>query len=318
MFSKHVPTKQDIIDAHARIKSQVHHTPILTSSSINKMAGCKLYFKCENFQKAGAFKFRGASNAVLTLNEEELKNGVATHSSGNHAAALALAAKMKNIPAYIVMPHTAPEIKKNAVESYGAKIIFCGPTLQSREELLAKVVEETGALFIHPYDNYSIIAGQATCAKEILEELTDLDFIIAPVGGGGLASGSCLSAKYFSDKTKVIGAEPKDADDAFCSLRDKTIYPSINPKTICDGLLTQLSKKTYSIISSNIREILTVEEEIIVSAMRMIWERMKIIVEPSSAVTLGTVLDNKEKFAGKKICLILTGGNVDLETLPWS
>jgi len=204
-------------------------------------------------------------------------------------------------------------IKRKAVEGYGAKIIFCEPTLQSREESLAKVVEETGALFVHPYDNYSIIAGQATCTKEILEELTDLDFIITSVGGGGLASGSCLGTKYFSNKTKVIGAEPKGADDAFRSIRDKTIHPSINPKTICDGLLTQLSKKTYSIISSNISKILTVDEEIIVNAMRMIWERMKIIVEPSSAITLGAVLDNREKFVGKKICLILTGGNVDLE-----
>lgn len=312
-----IPTKQDIIEAHERIKRQVHHTPVLTSSSINKIAGCKIYFKCENFQKVGAFKFRGASNAVLSLEKDDLQKGVATHSSGNHAAALSLAARMKNIPSYIVMPHTAPQIKKRAVENYGAQITFCEPTLQSREENLAKIVAETGAAFVHPYDNYSIIAGQATCGKEILEELHNLDFVVAPVGGGGLLSGTCLSAKYFSPHTKIIGAEPKGADDAFRSLRDGVILPSVNPKTICDGLLTQLSERTFNIIRNHVEEIITVDEDSIINAMKMVWERMKIIVEPSSAVTLGAVLDNKEKFAEKKIALILSGGNVDLENLPW-
>ena len=317
MILENEPTKQDITEAHERIKNQIHRTPILSSSSINKIAGCKLYFKCENLQKVGAFKFRGASNAVLSLSNDELQKGVATHSSGNHAAALASAAKMKNVPAYIVMPRTAPQIKKIAVQGYGAKIIFCEPTLQAREETLAKVVEETGATFIHPYNNYSVIAGQATCAKEIIEENTDLDFIITPVGGGGLSSGTCLSAKYFSEKTKVIGVEPLGADDAFRSLRDKTIYPSANPNTICDGLLTSLGEKTFTILSRDISEILTVSDEAIVAAMRIIWERMKIIVEPSSAVTLAVVMENKEKFAGKKIALILSGGNVDLAKLPF-
>lgn len=318
MFLEHEPTKQEIIDAHQRIRSQIHHTPVLTSSSINKIAGCKLYFKCENLQKVGAFKFRGASNAVLSLNENEIKNGVATHSSGNHAAAVSLAARMKNVPAFIVMPHTAPEVKKNAVEGYGAKIIFCEPNMKSREESLAKVIEETGAAFIHPFNNYTVIAGQATCAKEILEELTDLDFIITPVGGGGIASGSCLSSKYFSSKTKVIGAEPEGADDAFRSLRDNVIYPSIKPKTICDGLLTNLCEKTFDILKKELQEIITVSDEQIIAAMRLIWERMKIIIEPSSAVTLAAVLKNRDKFLGKKIALILTGGNVDLEKLPWN
>lgn len=317
MILEHEPTKEDIFEAHERIKRQIHRTPILTSSLINSIVGCEIYFKCENFQKVGAFKFRGASNAVLSLNKEELQQGVATHSSGNHAAALALAAKMKFVPAYIVMPRTAPEIKKIAVEGYGAKIIYCEPTLQAREEALAKVVDETGATFIHPYNNFSVIAGQATSAKEILEELTDLDYIIPPVGGGGLSSGTCLSAKYFSTKTKVIGAEPSGADDAFKSLHDKTIYPSVNPKTICDGLLTSLGEKTYSILSRELETILTATEESIIEAMRLMWERMKIIVEPSSAVTLAVVLENKEKFAGKKIALILSGGNVDLTKLPW-
>jgi len=318
MILEHEPNKQDITEAHERIKKHIHRTPILSSSLINSIADCEIYFKCENFQKVGAFKFRGASNAVLSLSSNELQRGVATHSSGNHAAALALAAKMKKVPAYIVMPRTAPEIKKIAVEGYGAKIIFCEPTLQAREEALAKVVEETGATFIHPYNNCSVIAGQATCAKEILEEITDLDFIIPPVGGGGLSSGTCLSAKYFSNKTKVIGAEPEGADDAFRSLRDKTIYPSVNPKTICDGLLTSLGDKTYSILNQRLEAILTSSDESIILAMRLIWERMKIIVEPSSAVTLAVVMENKAKFAGKKIALILSGGNVDLAKLPWN
>lgn len=310
-------SKQDLIDARERIKNQIKRTPIFTSSSINSIVGCNLFFKFENFQKAGAFKFRGASNAVLSLEEKELKRGVATHSSGNHAAALALAAKMKNVPAYIVMPRTAPEIKKKAVEGYGAKIIFCEPTLKAREESLNKIIEETHATFIHPYDNYNVIAGQSTAAQEIFDELHDLDFIIAPVGGGGLLSGTSLSTKYFSPKTKVIGAEPKNADDAFRSFYEKKICPSINPQTICDGLLTQLSEKTFEIISENVSEIITAKEESIIEAMKLIWERMKIIVEPSSAVTLAIILENKEKFSQKNIALILSGGNVDLTKLPF-
>ena len=311
------PTKQDILEAHERIKSQIHRTPLLISESLNKMFGCKLYFKCENLQKVGAFKFRGASNAVLSLPQSELVKGVITHSSGNHAAALSLAARMKNVPAYIVMPATAPEIKKRAVAGYGAQITFSEPTVKSREEKAAEIVSKTGATFIHPYDNYTIIAGQATCAKEIFEEVDDLDYVISPVGGAGLVSGTCLSANYFSSNTKVIGAEPKGADDAYRSLRDKTIYPSINPKTICDGLLTQLCDKTYSILNKYLSEIITVEDESTIRAMKLIWERMKIIVEPSSAITLGVVLDNPEKFSNKKVGLILSGGNVDLDKLPW-
>ncbi|MBM4171907.1 MAG: pyridoxal-phosphate dependent enzyme [Ignavibacteria bacterium] len=311
------PTEEDIISAQQRIKNQIHRTPILTSKSLNEIFGCQMFLKCENFQKVGAFKFRGASNAVLCLADNELKNGVVTHSSGNHAAALSLAAKMKNIPAFIVMPRTAPEIKKTAVAGYGAKITFSEPTVKSREETAAKIIAETGATFVHPYDNYTIIAGQATCAKEVFEELNDLDFLISPVGGAGLVSGSCLSAKYFSHKTKVIGAEPKGADDAFRSLRDKTIYPSVNPNTICDGLLTQLCDKTYSILNKYLSEIITVDDSSTLKAMKLIWERMKIIVEPSSAITLGVVLDNPEKFSGKKIGLILSGGNVALNKLLW-
>ncbi|MEW6006468.1 MAG: pyridoxal-phosphate dependent enzyme [Stygiobacter sp.] len=310
-------TKERLIEARERISNQVKRTPILTSSSINKILNANIFFKCENFQKVGAFKFRGASNAVLSLNEKEMINGVATHSSGNHAAALALAAKMKNIPAYIVMPKTAPEIKKKAVAGYGAKIIFCEPTLKAREETLNNVIQETNAIFIHPYDNYDVIAGQSTAAQEIFAELNDLDFIIAPVGGGGLLSGTALSTKYFSPKTKIIGAEPKEADDAFKSFNDKKIYPSINPKTICDGLLTQLSEKTFKIITNTVDEILTAKEETIIEAMKLIWERMKIIIEPSSAVTLAIMIENQEKFLKKKIAIILSGGNVDLKNLPF-
>jgi threonine dehydratase len=312
-----VPSKQNVVIAHERIKNQIHHTPILTSSSLNNIFGCQLFFKCENFQKVGAFKFRGASNALLSIDSEMLGNGVATHSSGNHAAALALAAKMKNVPAYIVMPRTAPQIKKDAVAGYGANIILCEPTLKDRESTLAKIVEETSATFIHPYDDYTVIAGQATCAYEIFEVLHDLDYLIAPTGGGGLLSGTCLSAKYFSPKTKVIGAEPKGADDAYRSIRDGVIHPSINPKTICDGLLTQLSERTFSIIKDNVDKIITVEEDSIVKAMRMIWERMKIIIEPSCAVTLAVVMENQKIFKDAKVGLILTGGNVDLNKLPW-
>lgn len=313
----HIPAKEDIISVHDKIKNQIHRTPVLTSVSINSIAGCEIFFKCENMQKVGAFKFRGASSAVMFLTGEELKRGVATHSSGNHAAALALAAKMKNASAYIVMPRTAPQIKKIAVEGYGAKIVFSEPTLKSREETLEKVVEETGAVFVHPFNNYSIIAGQATAAKEIFEEVSSPDYLITPVGGGGLLSGSSLSAKYFSPATKVIGAEPKGADDAFRSIRDNKIYPSENPKTICDGLLTSLGEYTFNIIKENVERIITVDEDTIITAMRMIWERMKIIVEPSSAITLGVILANKDFFRGKRIAVILSGGNVDLNNLPW-
>ncbi len=312
-----VPTSQKIIEAEKRIKKFIHKTPLLTSESINKISGARLFFKCENFQKVGAFKFRGATNAVLSLTREELKRGVAAHSSGNHAAALSLAAKMNGVPAYIVTPKTAPKIKIDAVKEYGGIVTFCEPTLQARETELKKVVEKTAATFVHPYDNYDIIAGQATCAKEIISDLPDVEFIIAPVGGGGLLSGTALSAKYFGKNVKVIAAEPEGADDAFRSLRDGKIYPSINPRTIADGLLTSLSDKTFEIIRNNVEEIITVSDEEIIFAMRMIWERMKIIVEPSAAVTLAAVLKQKSKFAGKKTALILSGGNVDLKNLPF-
>lgn len=312
------PNKQNIIDAHNRIKAYIHKTPILTSQSINKITGANIYFKCENFQKVGAFKFRGATNAVLSLTNDELSAGVATHSSGNHAAALALAAKMNNADAYIVMPSNAPSIKIAAVKGYGGKITFCEPTLHAREETLKKITSETGATFIHPYDNYDVIAGQATCGKEITEDIAELDYIISPVGGGGLLSGTALSANYFGDDISVIAAEPSGAADAFHSFNDNKLYPSVNPKTIADGLLTSLSEKTFGIIKKYVSKIITVTDTEIINAMRLIWERMKIIVEPSSAVTLAVILKHKNLFKGKNIAIIISGGNVDLENLPFT
>lgn len=312
-----IPQKSDLIEAHKRIETFIHKTPILSSRSINQIYTSTLFFKCENFQKVGAFKMRGASNAILKLSDSDLKKGVATHSSGNHAAALSLAARMKGVRAQIVMPVNAPAIKRRAVENYGGKIIECLPTQKSREETLEKVIRETGATFIHPYNNYNIIEGQATCAMEVYNELSDLDFIIAPVGGGGLISGTCLATQYFSPKTKVVGAEPKGADDAFRSIRDGVIYPSINPQTVADGLRTSLCEKTFQIIAKYVSEIITVEENSIISAMRIIWERMKIIIEPSAAVTLAVIIENQSRFIGKKVGLILSGGNLDLDHLPW-
>lgn len=260
---------------------------------------------------------RGASNAVLSLSQDELKRGVATHSSGNHAAALSLAAKLNGSRAHIALPKTAPEIKKKAVKGYGAEITFCDATLESREKTLNEIIERTGAVFIHSYNNVKIIEGQATCAKEIYEDLNDLDYIVVPVGGGGLSSGTCLSTKYFSPKTKVIGAEPKNADDAYRSLKEGKLQPQVKPNSIADGLLTSLCDLTYGILKENIYEIITVSEESIIRAMRLVWERMKIIIEPSSATALAAVLDNVEKFKSKRVAIIISGGNVDLDHLPW-
>jgi len=314
---QNIPTLDDIKKTAELVNKYVHRTPIFTSKTINKMAGCELFFKCENFQKIGAFKIRGAVSAVFALSKEEIAKGIVTHSSGNHAAAVAYAADLRGGKAYIVMPRTAPQIKKDAVGDYGGEIIFCEPTLESREKVCGEVIEKTGAVFLHPFNDYRIIRGQATAALEILEQVENLDYIIPPVGGGGLASGTVLSAQYISPETKVIAAEPKGADDAYRSLRDGKIYPSLNPKTIADGLLTSLGEKTFGILQKYLNEIITVNEDSIIQAMRIVWERMKIIIEPSSAVTLAAVMENKEKFSGKRVCLIFTGGNVDLDKLPW-
>ena len=312
-----IHTQLDIETAHNKIEKFIHRTPILTSSSINNIFSTSLLFKCENFQKAGAFKMRGATNAILSLDNTELVNGVATHSSGNHAGALALAAQKLGVPSYIAMPNTAPKVKISAVKSYGGNITFCKPTLEDRERTLKEIVRETSAMFIHPYDDYRIITGQATCAKEIYEEISKLDYIIAPVGGGGLLSGSILSTHFFSETTKVIGAEPRLADDAYRSLQTGIIQPPLKPLTIADGLRTALGDITFHFIQKYVEEIQLAEESEIIEAMRLIWERMKIIVEPSSAITLAIVLKNKAFFKGKRIGLILSGGNVDLGKLPF-
>jgi len=313
----HLPTKEDVIKAHKRIQKYIHKTPVLRCETLNQITDTDLFFKCENFQKVGAFKFRGASNAVLSLPKKTLEKGVATHSSGNHAAALSFAAKINKVPAYIVMPENAPEIKKKAVAGYGAKITFCKSTQEAREKTLGKIVEQTGASFIPPYDSYKIIEGQATAAKELIESHGHFDIIMAPVGGGGLLSGTLLAANYFSENTLVIGGEPKNADDAYRSWIDGVIYPSIKPDTIADGLRTSLCSRTFYVINKYVSEIITVEESEIISAMKLVWERMKIVIEPSSAVPLAALIKQKEKFAGKKIGLIVSGGNVDLENLPW-
>ena len=312
-----LPTFEDIKSAHDRIRPYIHHTPVLSSKSINEIVGAELFFKCENLQKVGAFKFRGACNSVFSLSEEEAKNGVCTHSSGNHAAALALAARMRGIPAYIVMPENAPEIKKIAVAGYDAQITFCTPTLEARESTLKKVAAETGATEIHPYNYFNVICGQGTAAKELIEEIGLLDVVMAPVGGGGLLSGTALSVKALLPGAKVIAAEPAGADDAFRSFYSKTLQPSVSPKTIADGLLTSLGSLTFPIILNDVDQIATVSEERIVAAMRMIWERMKIIIEPSSAVPLAAILENKVDAKGKKVGIILSGGNIDLGRLPF-
>jgi threonine dehydratase len=311
------PTKEIIEEAAKRIAPFVHRTPVLTSSSINAMLGAEIFLKCENFQKVGAFKYRGATNAVLMLLEDEKKNGVATHSSGNHAQAVALAAKTNRIKAYIVMPETSSSVKINAVKGYGAEVILCAPNQKAREGTVDEIIKKTGATLIHPYNNYSIIAGQATAAKELIEEIKNLDVIITPVGGGGLLSGSALSAHYFSPKTIVIAGEPANADDAYRSMQKGEIVPENPPNTIADGLLTSLGDKTFDIIRKHVKEIITVSEEEIIAAMRLVWERMKIIVEPSSAVPIAAAIKSKERFKGKRIGIIISGGNVDLNKLPF-
>jgi threonine dehydratase len=312
-----LPTFADIKKAHERIRPYIHRTPVMTSKSINEIVGAELFFKCENLQKVGAFKFRGACNSVFALSEEEARNGVCTHSSGNHAAALALATRMRGIPAYIVMPENAPQIKKVAVAGYGAQITFCEPTLAARESTLKQVAEQTGATEIHPYNYFNVICGQGTAAKELIEEIGALDIVMAPVGGGGLLSGTALSTKALLPNACVIAAEPAGADDAFRSFYSKTLQPSVAPKTIADGLLTSLGSITFELILNNVDQIATVSEEGIIAAMRMIWERMKIIVEPSSAVPLAAILENKVDVKGQKVGIILSGGNVDLGKLPF-
>ena len=312
-----MPTLQDIHEAAQRIKPYAHRTPVLTNESLNERVGVQVFLKCENFQKVGAFKFRGACNAVFSLTDEEAARGVCTHSSGNHAQALALAARMRGIAAHIVMPENAPQVKKDAVAGYGGKISYCESTLQAREATLRRVMESTGAAFIHPYDDERVIAGQGTAALELLDSIPDLDAVIAPVGGGGLLSGTSIAATETKRGIRVIGAEPEMADDAFRSLQAGKVFPSDNPKTIADGLLTSLSDRTFSIIQSRVEQIVTVSEQGIVDAMKFIWERAKIVIEPSSAVAVAVLWEKKSDLSGLKVGVILSGGNVDLGKLPW-
>lgn len=311
------PTQQQIEQAAARIAPYVHRTPVLQSRNLDELTGCKLFFKCENFQKAGAFKSRGAVNAVFSLDEQQIKQGVATHSSGNHAAALARAAALRNAKAYIVMPDNSSAVKIAAVKHYGGLVTFCSPTLTSRESTLKEVIEKTHAIEIHPYNNTTIIAGQATAAKELTEEVPDLDRLIVPVGGGGLLSGSALAAHYFAPHLTVIAAEPEQANDAYQSFVQKKFVPSVHPDTIADGLRTSLGDITFPIILDHVEQVVTVSEKSIVAAMQLVWERMKIIIEPSSAVPLAALLEKKINCRSQRTGIIISGGNVDLNHLPW-
>ena len=317
MSDNQIPSLIELQESLLRIEPYVHKTPVLSSQLINEIAGAELFFKCENFQKVGAFKFRGAINAILQLTEEERAKGVATHSSGNHAQALALAAKMNNTKAYIVMPTSAPKVKSEAVADYGAEIIWCEPNLKSRETTLEEVVNRTGAVVVHPYDNHQVICGQSTASQELLRKINNLDIVITPVGGGGLLSGTALAVKYQYPDIKVIAAEPEGANDAYQSFQGGILVPSVNPNTIADGLLTSLSERTFNIIGKYVDDIFTASDEEILTAMHLIWERMKIIIEPSSAVALAIVLKNKEYFTGKRIAIVISGGNVDLKNFSF-
>jgi threonine dehydratase len=309
--------KEDILQSHQRILPFIHRTPVLTSKLINEIAGASLFFKCENFQKMGAFKMRGATNAILQLSDTQKRKGVVTHSSGNFAQALALAAKNLGINAYIVMPNNAPEVKKKAVRGYGGIITECEPTLEARETTANKVQLEKGATFVHPFNDYNVILGNASVGKELLEDHPELDIIVVPVGGGGLISGTALSALAFGNNCMIIGAEPFNVDDAYCSLESGKIEHNLTADTIADGLKTSLGDITFNIINNHVKKIIRVTEEEIIEAMQLIWERMKIIIEPSSAVTLAAVLKSKSTFMKKKVGLILSGGNVDFRKLPF-
>jgi len=313
----YIPTLDDMLAAHERIRPYIHRTPVLTSTFLNKLTGAELFFKCENFQKAGAFKVRGASNAVFGLPENLLAKGVATHSSGNHALSLSYAAGRRGIPCTVVMPRTAPQAKKDAVRGYGGTIVECEPSTSSREAVFAEVVAQTGAEFVHPYNDARVIAGQGTCAREVLEQVDDLDAIIAPIGGGGMISGTCLTLSGLAPGVKIYAAEPEQADDAARSLRAGHIIADDAPETVADGLKVPLKELTWHFVSRHVTDILTASEQEIIDAMKLIWKRMKIVMEPSSAVPLATILKNKDTFAGKRVGVIITGGNVDLDRLPW-
>ena len=310
-------TLKDIESAHERIRPFIHRTPVLTNSSIDNLIGAKLFFKCENFQKAGSFKIRGASNAVELLSDGEFKRGVATTSSGNHGAALSMAVTRRGGKTKVVMPHNTPKIKVNNVERNGGEVVWCEPDQKYRESVLKDVVDETGATVVHPYNDERIMAGQGTCAKELLEDVPDLDSIVSPVSGGGLLSGSLLAAKNMKSSITVYGAEPEEADDAYQSLKLGRIVPNKTINTICDGLRAQIGSKTFPVIQNLVDDIIPIAEEDIINALRMIWERLKIIVEPSCSIALALIINNKQLFEGRNVGLIMSGGNLDLDKLPW-
>ena len=309
--------KSDLIDCHNRIKPFIHNTPVLTSNYVNEITGAEVYFKCENFQKMGAFKMRGAANAILRLSDEQKSNGVVTHSSGNHAQAISLAAKKIGIKAYIVMPSNAPKIKKEAVKGYGGELIECESNLEAREAAAKDLVDSKNATFIHPSNNLDVIIGQGTASKELIEQYGSFNNILVPIGGGGLIAGSALAAKYFGDNCSVIGTEPFEVDDAYRSLISGKIETNITTNTIADGLRTQLGDKNFPIILNEVKEIIRITEDEIINSMKLIWQRLKIICEPSCSLPLAGLLKNKDKFKGKKIGIIITGGNIDLDNLPY-
>jgi threonine dehydratase len=312
-----IPNKEDLINIRNLIKPYIIQTQVLTHPEINRICGADVFFKCENFQSIGAFKIRGASAAALLLSEEERKHGLTTHSSGNHAQAVAKIAQILGIKSYIVMPDNAPQIKRNSTLSYGAEIIDCKATTADREATLNSVVEKTGAYFIHPYNDYNVIAGQATAAMELMEQVENLDVVMAPIGGGGLMSGTALACNYFHPTAQVIGAEPKEADDAYQSLKAGYIIENKTTNTIADGLRTTIREKTFGILRDYLNDLITVSESEIIEAMRLIWEKQKIVIEPSCAVPFAALLQQKEKFKGKRVGIIITGGNVDLNNLPF-
>ncbi len=313
----YIPNIDDVLEAHKRIEPYIHRTPVLTSSYFNDLVGAELFFKCENFQKAGAFKVRGASNAVFGLSDEMAKKGVATHSSGNHALSLSYAAGRRGIPCNVVMPRTAPEAKKAAVRGYGGIITECEPSTTSREEVFAEVQERTGAEFVHPYNDPRVVAGQGTCSKELMEQTDGLDCVIAPIGGGGMVSGTCLTLSNLAPEVKIYAAEPEQADDAYRSFKAGHIIADDAPQTIADGLKVPLKDLTWHFVSNHVTDIFTASEEEIIGAMKLTWQRMKIVIEASCAVPMATILKNKHVFAGKRVGVIITGGNVDMDTLPW-
>ena len=319
LMGKYAASIDDVRSAAKRIKGVGHRTPVLTNNTLNQMAGRNLFFKCENFQKIGAFKFRGGWNAVSILDDDEASKGVCTHSSGNHAQAVAYAAMMRGIPSYIVMPNNAPEVKLNAVKDYDAEITLCEPTLEARRTTLEKIAKKTGATVIHPFNNPNVIAGQGTAALELIEDTDNLDAILAPIGGGGLMSGTCITTHSLLPNAKLYGAEPKGADDAYRSLKEGRMLPQENPNTICDGLLTSLGENTWNILKDHLDAIYTVTDDEVIKAMRLIWERMKIIIEPSCATPVAVVLSDQFKALEgmENIGIILTGGNVDLSKLPF-